>query len=51
MPMTYAEQAALDAQRHIKFTDLPAEEQALRESLWGQIPAHLQAKARKMAGR
>lgn len=53
--MTYEEQMKLDSQQHVKFNQLSAQEQeavnAERESLWGQIPEHLQAKARKMAGR
>lgn len=53
--MTYEEQQKLDSQRHVKFNELSASEQAQlaseRESMWGQIPEHLQQKARKLAGR
>jgi hypothetical protein len=53
--MTYEESIRLEQQRHVKFNELSAEEQsrltAERESLWGQIPAHIQAKSRKLAGR
>ena len=52
---TYEEQMKLDSQRHLKFNQLSAKEQekliAEREALWGQIPEHLQSKARKLAGR
>jgi len=55
LPMTYEEQIKLEQQRHIKFNELSAAEQkqieAERESLWAQIPAHIQAKSRKLAGR
>lgn len=55
LPMTYEEQIKLEQQHHVKFNQMSAEQQARleaeRESLWGQIPAHLQAKARKLAGR
>lgn len=53
--MTHEEQMKLDSQRHVKFNELSQTEQAQltaeRESMWGQIPAHLQEKARKLAGR
>jgi hypothetical protein len=55
VPMTYEEQVKLEQQRHVKFNELSAQEQAQlaaeRESLWSQIPAHIQAKSRKLAGR
>lgn len=54
-PMTPAEQQALDAQGHFRLSALPEDEQrqltAQRDSLWSQIPEHLQEKARRMAGR
>lgn len=54
-PMTPKEKWALEAQGHTKFTDLPESErtqfEAERDSMWSQIPAHLQDKARKLAGR
>jgi len=53
--MTYEEQVRLEQQRHVKFNELSAEEQAKltaeRDSLWSQIPQHIQAKSRKLAGR
>lgn len=51
MILTPKEREALDAQQHVRFTELPAEEQALRDSMWSQIPPHLREKANKMAGR
>ena len=52
---TYEEEIWMSAREHVKFADMAPEEQAKlkaeRESLWGQIPAHLQDKARKLAGR
>jgi hypothetical protein len=52
---TYEEQVKLESQRHVKFNELSAEEQARltteRDSLWSQIPSHIQAKSRKLAGR
>lgn len=54
-PMTPKEKWALEAQGHTKFADLPESEQTQlqseRDSMWGQIPQHLQDKARKLAGR
>jgi hypothetical protein len=51
-PMTPKEQEAFDAQGHYAFKDLaPAEQAKLNKelsSMWGQIPAHLQEKARKL---
>ena len=53
--MSYEEQVRLEQQRHVRFNQMTAEQQekftAERESLWGQIPLHLQKKARKLAGR
>jgi len=53
--MTYEEQVRLEQQRHVKFNELSAEEQAKLtaelDSLWSQIPQHIQAKSRKLAGR
>lgn len=48
--MTEKEIVALQGQQHVKFTDLPAEEQQLRDSMWETIPAHLREKAKKLAG-
>lgn len=52
--LTPQEQALLDRQQHYEFSELsPQEQQQLNQevaSMWGQIPAHLQDKARKMAG-
>lgn len=51
---TPQEQALLDKQQHYEFSDLStSEQQRLNQeidSMWGQIPAHLQEKARKLAG-
>lgn len=51
---TPREQALLDRQEHSSFEDLsPMEQQKLKQemdNMWGQIPAHLQEKARKLAG-
>ncbi len=53
--MTYEEQVKLEQQHHVKFNQLSQAEQdaitAERESLWSQIPPHIQAKSRKLAGR
>lgn len=54
--MTADEQRKWDNETsHVRFNQLSAQEQermnAERESLWGQIPAHVQAKSRKLAGR
>lgn len=52
--MTYEEQLKLDAQRHVKFNQLSQTEQdalqAERKSMWGQIPSHVLAKSKKLAG-
>jgi len=53
--MTYEERLKLESQRHVKFNQMSAQEQARleqeRAGMWKQIPQHLQAKAGKMAGR
>ena len=52
--LTPQEQALLDRQQHWGFSELAPDEQrklsAEMETMWGQIPAHLQDKARNMAG-
>lgn len=52
--LTPQEQALLDRQQHMEFSELsPQEQRQLNHEingLMGQIPAHLQEKARKMAG-
>lgn len=52
--LTPQEQALLDRQQHVDFGELSAGEQrrmkAEIDSMFGQIPAHLQEKARGMAG-
>ena len=52
--LTPQEQALLDKQQHVEFSELSAGEQrrlqAEVDSLFGQIPAHLQQKAKDMAG-
>lgn len=51
---TYEEELWMEAREHVKFANLPPEQQtqfqAERDAMWGQIPAHLQEKARKLAG-
>lgn len=51
---TPQEQALLDRQQHYGFDELsPEEQQKLTQemgNMWSQIPAHLQEKARKLAG-
>jgi hypothetical protein len=48
------EQALLDRQQHVGFNEMSVEEQRRLQgeidSLFGQIPAHLQDKARGLAG-
>lgn len=48
------EQALLDKQQHYDFSELSQQEQMRLKGeldfMWGQIPAHLQDKARKLAG-
>jgi len=52
--MTYEEQLKLDSQRHVKFNEMSAEQQAKlqqeRQGMWSQIPAHIIAKSKKLAG-
>lgn len=52
--LTPQEQALFDKQQHVGFEELnEAEQRKLRgeiDSMWGQIPAHLQQKARILAG-
>ena len=52
--MTYEEQLKLESQRHVKFNEMSSEQQdklqAERKSMWGQIPAHVLAKSKKLAG-
>lgn len=51
---TPVEQALLDRQQHYDFSELSQTEQVRLQgeidSLFGQIPAHLQEKARNLAG-
>ena len=55
IPMTYEEQVRLEQQNHVRFNEMSVEQRekltAERESLWSQIPLHLQKKARNLAGR
>ena len=55
LPMSYEEQVRLEQQHHVRFNEMSVEQRekltAEREALWGQIPLHLQKKARKLAGR
>jgi hypothetical protein len=52
--LTPQEQALLDRQQHFGYGDLSQDEQQKLkgeiDSMWGQIPAHLQDKARDLAG-
>jgi hypothetical protein len=52
--LTPQEQALLDKQQHYGYSDLSQpEQQKLKgeiDVMWGQIPAHLQDKARGLAG-
>jgi hypothetical protein len=52
--LTPQEQALFDRQQHVGFAELSeGEKQKLNseiDSMWGQIPAHLQQKARTLAG-
>jgi hypothetical protein len=50
-PPTFEERQALEAQQHLKFTDLAPHEQALRNEMWSKIPEHLRARAKELAGR
>lgn len=53
--MNEREREALATQQQTRFTNLPADQrdefEREREGMWSQIPAHLQDKARKLAGR
>jgi hypothetical protein len=53
-PMTEKEIEALQGQQHVKLSALPVEQRTQfeteRDAMWSQIPAHLQEKARKLAG-
>jgi hypothetical protein len=55
LPMSHAEQFALNEQQHLRFAELPESERLKLEqeqqAMWGQIPEHLQDKAKKLAGR
>lgn len=48
------EQALLEKQQHYEFSELSQQEQMRlkgeMDNMWGQIPAHLQKKARDLAG-
>ena len=52
--LTPREQALLDKQDHVTYSKLQSAEQeklkAEIDLMWGQIPAHLQEKAQRMAG-
>lgn len=52
--MTNREQEALNAQGHARFSEwAPAEQSAFereRQQMWAGIPAHVRAKAEKLAG-
>ena len=52
--MTYEETLKLESQRHVKFNEMSAEQQAKlqaeRKSMWGQIPAHILQKSKRLAG-
>jgi hypothetical protein len=52
--LTPQEQALLDKQQHVEFSEMSEGEkgklQGEIDSMWGQIPAHLQEKARRLAG-
>jgi len=52
--LTPQEQALFDKQQHVGFDELSEGEkvklQGEIDSMWGQIPAHLQEKARRLAG-
>lgn len=51
---TNEEKIWMAAREHVKFSELPDEQrsafEAERQSMWSQIPAHLQDKAKKLAG-
>lgn len=52
--LTPREQALIDKQDHVTFSEMPTEERMKLKTeidvMWEQIPAHLQEKARGMAG-
>lgn len=52
--LTPQEQALLDKQQHVEFSEMSEGEKGKLkleiDSMWGQIPAHLQEKARRLAG-
>ena len=52
--LTPREQALMDKQDHVTYSKLKVEEQAKLKAeidlMWGQIPAHLQEKAQRLAG-
>jgi hypothetical protein len=50
-PPTFEERQALEAQQHLKFTDLAPHEQAERDAMWAKIPEHLRARAKELAGK
>jgi hypothetical protein len=50
-PPTFEERQARDAQQHVRFSELPTEEQAQRDAMWAKIPEHLRARAKELAGR
>lgn len=55
LPMSPEVQQQLATQRQVRFNQMSVDEQEAltrqRDSMWGQIPEHLQAKARRLAGR
>lgn len=52
--MTYEETLKLESQKHVKFNEMSADQQAKlqaeRQSMWGQIPAHILQKSKRLAG-
>ena len=54
LPMSPAEQEALDAQAHLEFSEMePAQQAKLMNEIgvmWGQIPEHLREKAKDVKG-
>jgi hypothetical protein len=50
-PPTFEERQAREAQQHVRFSELSADEQALREQMWAKVPEHLRARAKELAGR
>lgn len=51
---TNEEKIWMAAREHVKFSEMPESEReaftSQRDSMWSQIPAHLQEKAKKLAG-